>query len=129
MIELVVHRVNTQIHGGVVLVVLKEKKGPRYLPIFMDPHLAESIFFGAQNARPDRPLTHDLALSVIRTLGAEVHSAVITDLANDTFYALLRLWKNGGIVTLDSRPSDAIAIAVRAGAPILAEEKVLDLAG
>ena len=76
-----------------------------------------------------RPLTHDLLQSMIDVLGASVNSIIVSDLKNDTFYARILLNVDGGLVEVDSRPSDALALAVRAGVTIYAEEAVLDKAG
>ncbi|MGD0795782.1 MAG: bifunctional nuclease family protein [Dehalococcoidales bacterium] len=103
-------------------VILKEKMSQRYLPIRVDPVKLTDV------AVP-RPLTHDLLNSVINSLGASVHSIIVNDLKNDTFFAKAILEIDGKQVEIDSRPSDALALAVRVGAPIFVEETVLDKAG
>ena len=90
---------------------------------------ADAIAIKLQNVELSRPLTHDLLHSVISTLGASVDYIVVSELKEDTFYARLALSIDGVRVDIDSRPSDALALAVRVGAPIYAEESVLEKAG
>jgi len=110
-------------------VILKEKGTNRYLPIWIGPAEADAIAVKLQNVELSRPLTHDLLQSVISTLGASVDYIVVNGLKDDTFYARLALSVDGVKLDIDSRPSDALALAVRVGAPIYAEESVLDKAG
>ncbi len=111
------------------VVILKEKSSDRYLPIWIGPAEADAIAVQLQEVSVARPLTHDLLRSVIDTLGAVVNHVLVNDLSNDTFYARIILDVNGGSMEIDSRPSDAIALAVRAKVPIYADESVLDKAG
>ena len=111
------------------VVILKEKGSDRYLPIWIGPAEADAIAVQLQDVAVARPLTHDLLRSVIDTLGAQVNHILVNDLSNDTFYARIVLDVNGGSMEIDSRPSDAIALAVRAKVPIFAEETVLAKAG
>jgi len=111
------------------VVILKEKSSDRYLPIWIGPAEADAIAVQLQEVSVARPLTHDLLRSVIDTLGAVVNHVLVNDLSNDTFYARIILDVNGGSMEIDSRPSDAIALAVRAKVPIFADESVLDKAG
>jgi bifunctional DNase/RNase len=111
------------------VVILKEKGSDRYLPIWIGPAEADAIAVQLQDVAVARPLTHDLLRSVIDTLGAQVNHILVNDLSNDTFYARIVLDVNGGSMEIDSRPSDAIALAVRAKVPIFAEESVLSKAG
>ncbi len=111
------------------VVILKEKDAERFLPIWIGPAEADAIAMKLQGVEPPRPLTHDLLFTSISMLGASVGSVIVSDLQNDTFYARLLLNVNGEQVELDSRPSDAMAIAIRADAPIYVEESVLDRAG
>jgi bifunctional DNase/RNase len=111
------------------VVILKEKDGERYLPIWIGHAEADAIAVRLQEVAVARPLTHDLLGSVITSLGASVSSIVVNDLANDTFFAQIVLNVNGDTMSIDSRPSDALALAVRARVPIYAEESVLDRAG
>ena len=109
--------------------ILKEKDADRYLPIWIGPPEADAILLKLQNIELSRPLTHDLLLSVISALGASVDSVVVSDLQNDTFFAKLYIILGKDQIEIDSRPSDALALAVRVGAPIYAESKVLEKAG
>lgn len=111
------------------VVILKEKESDRYLPIWIGPAEADAIAVQLQEVAVARPLTHDLLRSVIDTLGAHVNHILVNDLSNDTFYARIILDVNGGSLEIDSRPSDAIALAVRVKVPIFADENVLEKAG
>jgi hypothetical protein len=111
------------------VVILKEKMAERYLPIWIGPAEADAIAVKLQGVTVPRPLTHDLLQAVIDVLGATINSVIVSDLKNDTFYAKIILNIDGGQMEVDSRPSDALALAVRAEASIYAEEIVLDKAG
>ena len=111
------------------VVVLKEESVERYLPIWIGPTEANSIAIKLQGASVPRPLSHDLICSVIEALGAKVDSVVITELRSDTFYAKIILKADGEELQVDSRPSDALALAASTQAPIFTEEQVLDEAG
>src|ERR1051326_3085812 len=111
------------------VVILKEKEADRYLPIWIGPAEAEAIALRLQEVPVARPLTHDLLNSVITALGAIVRQVIVNDLNNDTFYARILLDLNGRSIEIDSRPSDALALAVRVQVPIFAEESVLQKAG
>jgi hypothetical protein len=111
------------------VVILRDKSSDRYLPIWIGAAEADAIAVQLQEVAVARPLTHDLLRSVIDTLGAHVNHVIVNDLSNDTFYARIVLDVNGGSMEIDSRPSDAIALAVRVKVPIYADESVLDKAG
>src|SRR5256714_10398363 len=111
------------------VVILKEKASDRYLPIWIGPAEADAIAVQLQEVSVPRPLTHDLLRSIIDTLGAQVTHIIVNDLSNDTYYARIMLEVNGGPMEIDSRPSDAIALAVRAKVPIFADENVLAKGG
>lgn len=111
------------------VVILREKSSDRYLPIWIGPAEADAIAVQLQEVAVARPLTHDLLRSIIDDLGAVVNHVLVNDLSNDTFYARIVLDVNGESREIDSRPSDAIALAVRAKVPIFADEQVLDKAG
>lgn len=111
------------------VVILKEKENGRYLPIWIGPAEADAIAVKLQDISVPRPLTHDLLGSVVESLGAAVSHIVVHDLHNDTFFAKVVLEVDGRSVEVDSRPSDAIALAVRVKAPIFAEDQVLEKAG
>ena len=129
MIEMNVDSIRMSVMNYQRVVILKEKEAERYLPIWIGPAEADSIAVKLQDVSVPRPLTHDLLRSVIDALGAAVVSIIVCDLRNDTFYAKIILSFDGENVEVDSRPSDAIALAVRAEVPIYAEESVLDKAG
>jgi hypothetical protein len=111
------------------VVILKEKETSRYLPIWIGAAEADAIAVKLQGTSVQRPLTHDLMQSVIDALGGKVNSIVINNLQKDVFFAKIVLNRDGEQVEIDSRPSDAIALAVRVQAPIYAEEDVLNRGG
>ncbi|MBI5946672.1 MAG: bifunctional nuclease family protein [Chloroflexi bacterium] len=111
------------------VLILREKDSDRYLPIFIGPAEADAIAVRLQDVAVARPLTHDLLRNMIEQLGGRVAYIVVTDVSNDTFFARIILDVRGETMEVDSRPSDAIALAVRVEAPIYAEEAVLDRAG
>lgn len=129
MVEMTVESIRVSLVSYQRVVILKEKDSDRYLPIWIGPAEADAIAIKLQGVQVPRPLTHDLLSSVISTLGAAVVSIVVTNLENDTFFAKIILNVDGKQIEIDSRPSDAIALAVRAKVPIYAEESVLDKAG
>jgi len=117
-------------HGTPYVVLLKEKGAERYLPIFIGPAEANAIAIKLRGEQVPRPLTHDFMGAVIECLGASIDSVVVSDLRNDTFYAKVILNANAGQIEVDSRPSDAFALALTAnGVPIFAETAVLEKAG
>jgi len=129
MIEMLIDSIRVSLMNYQRVVILKEKDADRYLPIWIGPAEADAIAVKLQDVTVPRPLTHDLLRSVIDVLGATISSIVVSELKNDTFYAKIVLSVDGGQMEIDSRPSDALALAVRADAPIFAEEVVLDKAG
>jgi len=129
MIEMSIDSIRVSLMNYQRVVILKEKDAERYLPIWIGPAEADAIAVKLQGVNVPRPLTHDLLRSVIDTLGVTINSIVVNDLKNDTFFAKIMLDVDGSIVEVDSRPSDALALAVRADVPIYAEEIVLDKAG
>lgn len=112
---------------GAYALVLREIEGPRRLPIVIGPAEAQAIVTELEGHRPPRPMTHDLIKSVIESLGSQLREVLITSLHEGTFYATLVLDYGGQ--EIDARPSDAIALAVRFGAPIFVSEDVLRAAG
>lgn len=106
------------------IVVLKDD-AERFLPIWIGPFEADAITIALQGTQPARPLTHDLLKTLITQLGGHVQYIVVTDLRDDTFYAEIVMEVGGKRVTLDSRPSDAIALAVRLDIPIRVNESVM----
>jgi len=129
MVEMTIDSIRVSLMNYQRVVILKEKDSERYLPIWIGPAEADAIAVRLQGVTVPRPLTHDLLRSVIDALGAMIDSIIVSDLKNDTFYAKLILNVDGGQLEIDSRPSDAIALAVRAEVTIYAEEAVLDKAG
>lgn len=115
--------------GNVPVLVLEEDRGSRWLPIWIGTAEARSIALQMHEHRPPRPNTHDLARSLIEGLEGEIVRVVVTELRNGTYYATLALRVRGDVVEIDSRPSDAIAIALRAGAPIFVRAGLFDSAG
>lgn len=129
LVEMVVEAIGVSKIDGAPVVILKEKSGERYLPIWIGLAEANAISVVLEGVAVERPLTSDLLRSVIDKLGARVDSIVINDLRDNTFYASIFISVNWMRMEIDSRPSDAIAIAVRVRAPIYAEEAVLEKAG
>ena len=107
-------------------VVLQGKRDRRMFAMVIGPAEATGIALPLNNVTPPRPLTHDLFLTMFGRLNVTVKKAVITDLRNDTYYALVFLRVNGTEMQLDSRPSDAIALCIRAKAPVYVEERVFE---
>jgi bifunctional DNase/RNase len=110
-------------------VVLQGKRDRRQLAMAIGPAEATGIAVPLHGVTPPRPLTHDLFLTVFGRLKVSVTRVVITDLRDDIYYASLHLGGSSGELTLDSRPSDAIALAMRAKAPVLVEDRVFDKGG
>ncbi len=129
MIEVMIDSIRVSLMNYQRVVILKEKLDDRYLPIWIGPAEADAIAVKLQGVKLDRPLTHDLLTSMVDALGAEVNSIIVYDLKNDVFYARIILNIDGGQIEVDSRPSDALALAVRVEVPIYVEEVVLDKAG
>ncbi len=129
MIEMTIDSIRVSLMNYQRVVILKEKLSDRYLPIWIGPAEADAIAVKLQGVAVQRPLTHDLLNSVIDTLGGVVNSIVVNDLKNDTFFAKVIIDTSGKQMEVDSRPSDALALAVRTGVPIYAAESVLDKAG
>src|SRR6476469_2661992 len=129
VIEVFVESIRVNMTNYKRVVMLKEKTAHRYLPIWIGHFEADAIAIPMQNVPVARPLTHDLLGSVIQSLGARLMQVVINQLADETFYAKLILDADGRHVEVDSRPSDAIALAIRGKVPIYVDESVLDQAG
>ncbi|HEV2087909.1 MAG TPA: bifunctional nuclease family protein [Cryptosporangiaceae bacterium] len=126
MKELNVVGVRVELPNNQPIVLLKESSGDRYLPIWIGPVEATAIAFEQQGVRPTRPLTHDLLKDVLTALEAPLRKVEIIDLRDNVFYAELVL---GEGVRVSARPSDAIALALRAGVDIVCAEAILDEAG
>ncbi|MDP9023524.1 MAG: bifunctional nuclease family protein [Actinomycetota bacterium] len=130
MIEVELVGVRVELPANQPIVLLKEKTGTRYLPIWIGAVEATAIAFALQGVETPRPLTHDLIVNVLQDLGVDLQAVHVTELREGTFYAELHFVQNGRTHTVSSRPSDAIAIASRLDAvPIYAAEDVMDEAG
>jgi uncharacterized protein len=128
LIEMVVESVRVHMLSSRHVVILKETERDRYLPIWIGPWEASAIAMKLQGLTPDRPLTHDLFATALEGLGVRVDRVVISALAEETFHARLLLERDGQTFEVDSRPSDALALAVRTGGRIYASEAVLEQA-
>ncbi len=129
MIECKVESIRVSLVTQARVVILKEVGSERYLPIWIGPYEADSIALELQEVPVQRPFTHDLLRNVIAELGAAVTHVLINDLRDDTFFARIVLDVRGRHAEVDSRPSDAIALAVRVKCPIYVEEAVIERAG
>jgi bifunctional DNase/RNase len=127
--ELVIDSIRVNLRNYQRVVILKEKERDRYLPIWIGMTEADAIAFRLQEITVARPQTHDLLASVLAELGATVQQVVVNDMSNDIYYARIHMDASGRHIEIDARPSDAIALAVRAAVPIYAEESVLERAG
>ena len=107
------------------IVILKDVDGDRMLPIWVGPYEANAIALEIEKTAPQRPLTHDLLRNLITQIGATVERVVVTDLIDNTFFAVIDMVTDGRRILLDSRPSDAIALALRVDCPIFVSEEVL----
>jgi uncharacterized protein len=129
MVEMSVESVRINLATNQRVVILKDDTGDRYLFIWIATAEAYSIAMELQGTAPQRPLTHDLLKTVIAELGGKLVSVIVNDLSDDIFFARLVLDADGRHVEVDSRPSDAIALAVRAKVPIYVTDSVLESAG
>lgn len=129
MVEVVVSRLGMDPSSQAYVVVLREKGGDRLLPIWIGQVEAESIVRHMHNVKRMRPITHDLCRSIIVSLGATLRRIEITHIEDSTYIAELHLERNGSLIKVDSRPSDAIAIAVRLDAPMFAADVLLTTPG
>ena len=129
MLELEIESIRVRQETQQRAVVLKVKDSDLYLPIFIGQFEVEAIRFKLMGVEVQRPMTHDLLGSVIGDLGGSIHSIVVSELKNDTFFAKIVIDSNGSLIEIDARPSDALALAVRSEAPIYAEDEVVEKAG
>jgi uncharacterized protein len=129
MIEVMIDSVRVNLMSPQRLVILREVGSDRYLPIWVGQYEAEMITVGLQEVEVSRPLTHDLMKNVFATFNAKIKRIEIISLKEDIFYGNIIADVNGKEISVDSRPSDAIALAVRAHAPILVDEAVMKNAG
>ena len=128
MVEVMIDSVRISLMSQHRVVVLKESDSPRFLPIWIGPFEADAITLELQNVAVQRPLTHDLLKDIIGRLGAEVVRIAITELRDETYFAQITLEVDGRRVEIDSRPSDAIALAVRSRVPVWVADDVMDQA-
>lgn len=128
MIKVEIDSIRVSLMSQDRVVVLKDHETERYLPIWIGPFEAEAIRVELQGVEVTRPLTHDLLKSVIKALGGDLEYILVNDLRNDTFFARLLVKANGRELEIDSRPSDAIALAVRMKVPIYVAEMVMNKA-
>jgi len=125
MIELNLVGVRVELPTNQPIVLLRERDGERYLPIWIGAMEATAIAFALQGIVTARPMTHDLLKNVLEEVGVRVERIVITELREGTFYAIIHMQQNGSQYEVSSRPSDAMALAVRVNVPIFANEEVL----
>jgi bifunctional DNase/RNase len=126
MHEMVIYGVSFDLVGKQPIVLLKTADGNKFLPIWIGHPEAAAILMKLQGATTPRPMTHDLVTEMLGELGAQVVRITVTELKENTFYASITVQQNGSEIEIDSRPSDAIALAVRAEAPIFAAEEVIE---
>jgi len=124
--EMVIYGVSFDVIGKQPIVLLKTVEGNKFLPIWIGHPEAAAILIKLQGTQLPRPMTHDLLTSVIGRFQAEVSRITVTELKDSTFYATLTLTKDGDEIDVDSRPSDALALAVRTDAPIFASNELID---
>jgi hypothetical protein len=129
MIEVSIDSIRVHLVSQSRVVVLKELTAERYLPIWIGPFEADAIAMSLQDVEAARPMTHDLLKSVLHQLGAETLRIEIHDLREDVFYARIIVRVEGREAEIDSRPSDALALAVRVRSPVFVDESVMDRAG
>lgn len=128
MIEVIIDSIRVSLMSQHRIVVLKDTNSDRYLPIWIGPCEADAITTELQEMPPQRPLTHDLLKTVIREMGGTVKHILVNDLRNDVYYARVVVEVDGKTVEIDSRPSDAIALAVRVKASVFVADSVMDRA-
>jgi bifunctional DNase/RNase len=129
MREMTVYGVSFDLVGKQPIVLLKTADENRFLPIWIGHPEAAAILMKLQGASPQRPMTHDLITDLLEELDAEVTRVTVTELRENTFYARITLERNGAEIEIDSRPSDAIALAVRVEAKIYAADEVIEESG
>ena len=129
MVELSLVGVRVELPSNQPIVLLKESNGERYLPIWIGAVEATAIAFALQGIQTPRPMTHDLIRDILQETAVEVERITISELVDQTFYASIRMQAGGSTLEVSSRPSDAIALAVRLGSPIFGAEDVLEQAG
>lgn len=126
MIEVIIDTIRVSLMSQYRVVILKDINSERYLPIWIGPCEADAITMELQDVTPPRPLTHDLLKSMVQELGGRVIHILISDLRQDVYYARVVIDVNGKQIDVDARPSDAIALAVRAKVPIYVADLVME---
>jgi bifunctional DNase/RNase len=126
MQEMVIYGVSFDMVGKQPIVLLKTAEGNKFLPIWIGHPEAAAILMKLQGASTPRPMTHDLFTEMLEKLEARVTRIAVTELRENTFYAIVTVAVDGSEIEIDSRPSDAIALAVRADAPIFADDSVIE---
>jgi hypothetical protein len=124
--EMVIYGVSFDLVGKQPIVLLKTADGNKFLPIWIGHPEAAAILMKLQSQAPPRPMTHDLVTDMLEQLGAQVVRITVTELRENTFYAQVTVQQDGNEIEVDSRPSDAIALAIRADAPIFAADRVIE---
>ena len=125
LVEMVIESVRVHMLSNRHVVILKDPEGDRYLPIWIGAWEASAIAMRLQGLAAERPLTHDLFAAALDRLGVRVERVVINELTDETYHARIHLERDGVQVEVDARPSDALALAVRAEVPIFAADEVL----
>jgi bifunctional DNase/RNase len=128
MVEVEIDSIRVSLMSQQRIVILKELDSERFLPIWIGPYEAEAITLSLNEVEVVRPLTHDLLRNIINDLGAQVLRVNITELRDDVFYARIILQVDGQEMAIDSRPSDALALAVRVHVPVFVDEEVMEAA-
>jgi len=129
MVEVVLRAVRVDVGSATPLLLLEEVGGDRVLPIFVGAPEATAIAYALQNVVTPRPMSHDLLADVITALGARLFAVEITELIDNTFYANLKLLRDRVEIDVSARPSDAVALALRSGAPILVSDQLMNEVG
>ena len=124
-----IYGMNMDLFSSSPIVILKVEDENRYLPIWIGQPEARSILMKLQNQEFSRPLTHDLAVNLVSELGGSMEKVTVTELRDSTFFAVISVEIDGRTIEIDSRPSDAIALAIRSGAEIFASDEVIEEAG
>jgi bifunctional DNase/RNase len=125
LIEMNLAGVRMELPSNQPIVLLRESEGERFLPIWIGPSEATAIAVALQGIVTPRPMTHDLLKNILEEMAVQVSSIIITELREGTYYAVINMQRNGDAFEVSSRPSDAIALAVRLGCKIFASEEVL----
>jgi uncharacterized protein len=126
MHEMLIYGVSFDLVGKQPIVLLKTADGNKFLPIWIGHPEAAAILMKLQSQPPPRPMTHDLLSDMLDQLGAQIVRITVTELRENTFYAQITVQQDGSEIEIDSRPSDAIALAIRAEAPIFAADRVIE---